>query len=112
MKKLLGNLAKNKVIEHFPQKYVIGCTHKLEEVNREERDGIIIIVQKVFVEYADSQPTLDSNMTLPSYAFYNSKVDAEEFDKKHQSNFKKLFPETGGFDIEENEGVDDSDDIN
>ena len=109
---IVSQPTQEKVIQHFPQKYVIGCTHKLEEISREERDGIIVVVQKVFVEYADSQPTLNGNKTLPSYAFYNSKVDAEEFDKKHQLNSKKMFSETGGFDIEDTEGVDDSDDIN
>jgi len=89
------------VIEHYPKKYIVGCTRKIEEINREERDGIIVITQKVYVEYAESQPTLCGNKTLPSYAFYNSKIDAEEYDRKHQAFITQAEPSTRNDDSDE-----------
>lgn len=71
------------VIKAYPQRYLINCTTRLEEVSKEERDGFVVTVYKCFAEYADSQPTGNSNKTLPGYACYNAKVEADEYDRKN-----------------------------
>ena len=77
------------VISAYPPRYIIGCTTKMEEISKEERGGFVVTVHKIFVEYADSQPTLNSNKTLPGYAFYNSKIDAEEYDRKNYHHARR-----------------------
>jgi hypothetical protein len=81
----------DQVISCYPKRYIIGCTVKLEEIMKEERDGLIVTTHRVYTEYAESQPTLSGNKTLPSYAFHNSKIDADQFDLRnyHQSNLKQ-----------------------
>lgn len=78
-------------ISCYPKRYIIGCTVKLEEISREERDGIIVTTHKVYTEYAESQPTLSGNKTLPGYAFHNSRIDADNFDLRfyRQSNARE-----------------------
>ena len=49
----------------YPKRYIIGCIVKLEEISSEERYGIIVTMYKVYTEYAESQPTLSGNKTLP-----------------------------------------------
>ena len=67
-------------ISCFSKRYIISCTVKLEEILREERDGIIVTTHKVYTEYAESQPTLSENKTLLDYAFHNSRINADNFD--------------------------------
>jgi hypothetical protein len=78
-----GHYREGPVIDHYPQNYILGCTTNIADINREEREGIIVTTQKVFIEYAESQPTLTGNKTLPSYAFYNSRAEAEDYDRKY-----------------------------
>lgn len=75
--------AEDQPIACYPKRYIIGCTQRLEEIAVEERDGIIVTTHKVYTEYAESQPTLSGNKTLPSYAFYNSKLDADNYDLQY-----------------------------
>jgi hypothetical protein len=73
----------DKIIECYPKKYIIGCTRECKEIYREEKDGVTVTLEKVYTEYAESQPTLNGNKTLPSYAFSNSKTDMEEYERRH-----------------------------
>ena len=49
----------HKVIKAIPQRYLINCATRKEEIHREDREEgkISIIVYKVFCEIAESQPT-------------------------------------------------------
>ena len=87
----INTLKLDQVISWYPKRYIIGCTTKVEEIMKEEIDGIIVTTYKVYTEYVESQPTLSGNKTQPSYAFHNSKVDADQFDLRnyHQSNLKQ-----------------------
>ena len=77
-----------KVIDSHPQKYIINCVTNMEEISKEEKEegGISVILSKVFCQIAESQPTTIGNNTLPGYAFYNAKIEAEEFDNKYISS--------------------------
>mmetsp|Transcript_42020 Transcript_42020/g.48702 ORF Transcript_42020/g.48702 Transcript_42020/m.48702 type:complete len:291 (-) Transcript_42020:587-1459(-) len=79
------------VIQSYPKRYIVGCTRKVEEIFKEERDGIVVTVHKIFMEYAESQPTSSRNLTLPSYAFYNCKLDSEEYDRRNYQQHIKNF---------------------
>jgi hypothetical protein len=70
------------VIEAHPKRYIINCVTKMEEIKQEEKDGFVVTVFKAHCQYAESQPTLVGNNTLPSYAFHNAKLEASEFDRK------------------------------
>jgi hypothetical protein len=61
----------------------------MEEISREEKEGFVVKLFKLYAEYAESQPTLQGNKTLPSYAFYNAKDDAANYDRIFEKEMKK-----------------------
>lgn len=80
-----GKETENKILQAIPKRYIINCATKIEKVSEESREdeGITMIVHKVYCEIAESQPTSTGNDTLPSYAFYNAKSEAAEYEEKH-----------------------------
>jgi len=72
----------DKVVNSYPKRYIISCVTNMTKISEEERDGFTVILYKLRVQYADSQPTLTGNKTLPSYAFSNSKEEADAYDRK------------------------------
>lgn len=71
------------VIKSIPTRYIINCVTKMEELHKEERDGFVVTVSKLYCEYAESQPTLDGNKTLTSWAFHNARAEADTHDDKY-----------------------------
>jgi len=71
------------VIKSIPTRYIINCVTKMEEILKEERDGFTVTVSKLYCEYAKSQPTLNGNKTLTSWAFHNARAEADAYDDKY-----------------------------
>lgn len=72
----------DKVVNAYPKRYIVNCVTNMTKISQEHRDGFIVTLYSLRVQYADSQPTLTGNKTLPSYAFFNAKDEADTYDMK------------------------------
>ena len=57
-------------IHAIPEPYLIIQSTNQSEISKEEKDGIVLSVSEIVVEYCKSRPTEKGNNTIPKNYFF------------------------------------------